>query len=66
MRPRWPAWKVVAAYLIMALLAAASVWFVDRKVHLLPRRAVPEQTQPVQPKAGSGRTPAVGANFLPA
>ena len=34
---RWPTRKIVAAYTLMALLAAASVWFIDRKVHLLPR-----------------------------
>lgn len=36
MNHRWPIWKIILAYTLMALLAAAAVWVVDRKVHLLP------------------------------
>jgi hypothetical protein len=35
-RPCWPMWKIVLAYTVMTFLAAASVWFIDRRVHLLP------------------------------
>ena len=33
-RPAWPAWKKVAAYAILTALAAASIWFVDRRARL--------------------------------
>jgi hypothetical protein len=49
MQARWPIWKIVAAYFVMALLAAGSVWFVDRKVHVLPRaRPIPMPTSPIR------------------
>ena len=37
-RPRWPLWRIVLVYALMALLAMAAVWFIDRKVQLLPQR----------------------------
>jgi hypothetical protein len=34
-RPResWPLWKRIVAYLILALLALASIWYIDLKAH---------------------------------
>lgn len=32
----WPKWKIILAYIAMFLIALASVWFIDRRVHLLP------------------------------
>ena len=29
-RHRWPWWRILLAYLMLSLLAALSVWFVDR------------------------------------
>ncbi|WP_428937644.1 hypothetical protein [Fontivita pretiosa] len=34
----WTTGRIVLAYAAMTLLALASVWIVDRKVHLLPAR----------------------------
>lgn len=48
MNPRWPFWKVILAYTAMTALALASVWFVDRKVHLLPRTAQ-QAANPIAP-----------------
>lgn len=36
MTRRWPVERIVLAYVVMTLIALASVWVVDRKVHLLP------------------------------
>jgi len=35
---QWTIGRIVLAYAAMTLLALASVWIVDRKVHLLPAR----------------------------
>lgn len=32
---RWPLWRIILAYAAMTVLAIASIWFVDRKVHVL-------------------------------
>ena len=44
--PRWPVWRIVTAYAILAALAVASVWFVDQKVHHQP--APYSETEPTE------------------
>jgi hypothetical protein len=30
---RWPAWRVVIAYALLAALAGISIWYIDLKAH---------------------------------
>lgn len=47
MKSRWPIWRIVLAYVVMACLALLSVWVVDQKVHRLP--AVYPAINPIAP-----------------
>jgi hypothetical protein len=31
----WPTWRIVAAYALLATLAAAGIWYIDLKAHEL-------------------------------
>jgi hypothetical protein len=35
-RERWPRWRMVLAYAVLAALAAAAIWFIDLKAHHTP------------------------------
>lgn len=36
MKPGWPLWRIILAYALMTVIAFVAVWFMDRKVQLLP------------------------------
>ena len=38
----WPLWRKVSAYLLLAVLASVSIWFIDRD-------AMRQQNQPIDP-----------------
>ena len=41
-RAPWPQWRKITAYALLTALSLASIWYVDRKVHLpsaMPVRA---------------------------
>lgn len=42
LRPRWPLWKIIIAYVIFAALAVGSIWFIDRGVKIVPLPASPQ------------------------
>jgi hypothetical protein len=45
-KSRWPIWRIILTYALLAALAVASVWFVDQKVHHLPApESSPESTE---------------------
>jgi hypothetical protein len=44
---RWPIWKRIAAYILLALLAVLAIWIVDQKVRRIETASLPS-TQPSQ------------------
>lgn len=34
--PRWPLWKILLAYLLLAAVALLAIWYIDLKAHAVP------------------------------
>ena len=45
---KWRWWKIALAYLVLAVVAVASIWLVDREAMRVQRRDLPQMNADVQ------------------